>query len=80
MERLRGKRVNRTQRAIKRRLRAMENGRSSFKKVYLDEAKAFGHSDENSANLKNMQRQLKETRSKTRDFMSQIRAKEVLEV
>lgn len=70
--------MNRRQRAIKRQLRRAENGRSSFKKVCLEGAKAFGYSDKFSDGLKMEQQRIKHERAKTRDYMSQIRSKEVL--
>ena len=73
--------MNRTQRAIKRQRRKAENGRSYFKRIFLEIARTDGYSDENSARLKDMQLELKKVRKETRDYMSQqIRTKEVLEI
>jgi hypothetical protein len=70
--------MNRRQRAIKKEYRSIENGRSSFKKVYLDGGKAFGNID--TEGIKQMQKELKIARKRTREYSRNNTSKEVLEV
>jgi hypothetical protein len=71
--------MNRTQRATKRDLRAIENGRSSFKKIYLNGAKAFDNNID-SDGIKQMQNELKAARKRTREFSRKNSLKEEVEV
>ncbi len=71
--------MNRTQRAIKKSYRELENGRSSFKSVYLRSSETFG-GDPNSFMLKKLQSELKECRKNTRNYNRQNTLKEVVEV
>ena len=67
--------MNRTQRAIKKQMRELEDGRASFKRVYLDGSKGFG-TPVNTAEVKKLQSELKDYRKQTRDYSQKINAKE----
>ena len=72
--------MNRTQRAMKRQMRELENGRSSFKSVYLRGSKEFG-GNPNSFMLKKLQAELKDYRKETRAItVANKTTKEVVEV
>lgn len=58
--------MNRTQRAMKKHLRKLENGRQSFKRIYLNGSKAFASSTD-SERIKALQKELKAARRKTRN-------------
>lgn len=58
--------MNRTQRAVKKSLRKLENGRQSFKRIYLNGAEAFA-STADSKRIKALQKELKDVRRKTRN-------------
>ena len=78
--------MNRTQRAIKRHMRELENGRASFKPIYLrclreDERDSnMTSADRLREELKQMQSEMKKCRKDTRAFSRQITTKEVVEV
>ncbi len=70
--------MSRRERAIKRSFRADENGRSSFKKIYVGiiDRNEDGYENRISDNLKDMQKQLKDARNKTREYSRKISFKE----
>ncbi len=68
--------MNRTQRKLKKDLRKIENGRSSFKKIYADCRSFDGEPKSYGSDIKDLQKQLKEARKRTREFQSQINRKE----
>ncbi len=72
--------MNRTQRAIKKKLREYENGRSRFKRVFLNDSKAVPDSPVNSEEVKRLQKELKTARKDTRDYSRTKPHKEVWEV
>ena len=72
--------MNRTQRKIKKSLREYEDGRASFKKVYLQPSLVNPDAPINSGAIKDLQKQIKIARKDTRDYSRQITFKEVLEV
>ena len=72
--------MNRTQRAIKRKMRELENGRASFKGVYLRASEEFG-GQPNTFMIKKLQTELKDYRKQTRAINSRENiTKEVVEV
>jgi hypothetical protein len=76
--------MNRTQRKQKKTLRGYENGRASFKKIYLQPSLADPAAPINREEVKRMQREQKMARKDTRDYKvscsRHITAKEVSEV
>ncbi len=71
--------MNRTQRAMKRQMRELENGRSSFKNVYLRGSEQFG-GQPNSFMMKKLQTEIKDYRKQTRAISRQNTTREVVEV
>lgn len=58
--------MNKTQRAVKKSLRKLENGRQSFKKIYLNGSEVFA-STADGKRIKALQKELKDVRRKTRN-------------
>ncbi len=71
--------MNRTQRAMKRQMRELENGRSSFKSVFLRGSEQFG-GQPNSFMMKKLQTEIKGYRKQTRAISRQNTTREVVEV
>ena len=71
--------MNRTQRVMKRQMRELENGRSSFKSVYLRGSEQFG-GQPNSFMMKKLQTEIKDYRKQTRAISRQNTTREVVEV
>jgi hypothetical protein len=69
--------MNRTQRALKKQMRELEDGRASFKKIYLEGAKGFG-TTVNTAEVKKLQAEQKKYRKQAREYSQKI-AKEAAE-
>ena len=72
--------MSRRERAIKHELRQIENGRSSFKAVYVDCIKADGNKPNYTEGLKKLNKELKDAKQRTREYNRKTSDKEVIEV